>query len=299
MLTPIAGWQNCLVDADVIWGRECLDDEGRLPVRANPFLCFGQGTFVTAYLYKWPPFLLWITFCSNWLHPLHATYVTDLLPFLNHFPIYEDSSFILKMKAVFLCEMSVFQQLCVVLKLSLLLFEKPGLKPWNLGSKLRHVGACLLTTYCHLGRLESSEQRKTCYKLKAMLTECKQSEFLKEITDLMGRGAEENSSWQVRLKGVNRSSTCLNAWWCLRLLVSCWGKIVIQPHVNAFNVKQETFCDITMIWHKGQCMRTKLLYHKSYCKTISNVHLTFRSFIFCTLSQAFDTWIGFVQDVIH
>jgi len=60
---------------------------------------------------------------------LQATYVTDLLPFLDHFPIYEDSSFILKMEAVRLCEMSVFQQLCVVLKLSLFLFEEPGLKP--------------------------------------------------------------------------------------------------------------------------------------------------------------------------
>jgi len=42
--------------------------------------------------------------------------------------------------------------------------------------------------------------------------ECKQTEFLEEITDLIGKGAEENGSWQGRLEGVNRSSTCLNAW---------------------------------------------------------------------------------------
>jgi len=74
-----------------------------------------------------------------------------------------------------------------------------------------------------------------------MLTECKQTEFLKEIRDLIGQGAEKNGSWQVKLEGVNRSSTCSNAWWqkwCLGLQISCLGKIVIQPHVNAFNVKQ-------------------------------------------------------------
>lgn len=84
--------------------------------------------------------------------------------------------------------------------------------------------------------------------------ECKQTEFLKEITDLIGKGAKEYGSWQVRLEGVNRSSTCLNAWWwqkwCLGLQVSCSGKIVIQPHVNVFNVKQYF---VTLQWFDIKC----------------------------------------------
>jgi hypothetical protein len=223
-----------LVDAVVIWVREWLGDIDRLPVRANPFLCFWQGTFDITYLYKWPCFLLWITFCSNWPCPLQATYVTNLLSFLVHFPIYEDSSF---MEAVCLWNVCLSATVFNV-KTQFVIWET-----WKFeAASSDYFDACLLTTCCHLGRLESSKQRKTYKKLKAMLTECKQREFLKEITDLIGQGAEENGSWQVKLDGVNRSYTCLNAWWwqkwCLGLQVSCLGRIVIQPHVNVFNVKQ-------------------------------------------------------------
>jgi hypothetical protein len=112
------------------WDRHCVSDRVHLL----------QPTYINY------PASFRETLCSNWPHLLQATYVTDLFPFLDNFPIYEDSSFILKMEVVCLCEMSVFQQLCVVLKLSLLLFEKPGLKPWNLRQQAQ-ICWCLFANY--------------------------------------------------------------------------------------------------------------------------------------------------------